>query len=123
MLYKLYIQRFKEGSLDNYELFKDIARIYRDNGVIVLGHWINSRAKNETVLITVYKDEAHHQRFVDKMQSDPQYRKRQEFLSEIRESFEVRELELNKHSLLQPNDAEFREYVEDVKLIMEEYDQ
>ncbi|MHA2031891.1 MAG: hypothetical protein ACW99Q_21130, partial [Candidatus Kariarchaeaceae archaeon] len=61
MLYKLYIQRFKEGSLDNYELFKDIARIYRDNGVIVLGHWINSRAKNETVLITVYKDEAHHQ--------------------------------------------------------------
>ncbi len=121
MLYKLYIQRFKEGSLGNYELFSDIAKIYRENGVIVLGHWINKNNRNETTLITIYRNEEHYQSFVHKMKTDPKYVERQNLLNEIRESFEMRDLDLNKHSLLQPSDIELMEYIADVKAMIDDY--
>lgn len=122
MLYKLYIQSFKKESLADYELFKDIAKIYQDNGVMVLGHWINQKNEDETVLITVYKDEAHYQRFIEKMKSDPQYQERQEFLNSVRESYSSKDLKINKHSLMKPSNMDFMEYIKDVKSMIEEYE-
>ncbi|MHA2249530.1 MAG: hypothetical protein ACXAD7_04160 [Candidatus Kariarchaeaceae archaeon] len=121
MLYKLYIQRYKEGILTNYELFKDMATIYRDNGVIVLGHWVNKNNPDETILITVYKDKEHYQSFINNMKSNPDYLERQKLLDEIRESFLSKDLELNKHSVLQPSDVDLMEYVADVKTMIDDF--
>ncbi|MHA2090475.1 MAG: hypothetical protein ACW98K_06410 [Candidatus Kariarchaeaceae archaeon] len=121
MLYKMYIQRYKPNRVILPEIFEDILKIYRENGVLVLGHWMNKKDSNETVLITVYKDEMHYQNFIDKMKTYVQYQERRKLLGDYRISFEVKDLEINKHSILQPSDEELSEYIKDVKHFIDEH--
>ncbi|MHA2279030.1 MAG: hypothetical protein ACXAC2_24890 [Candidatus Kariarchaeaceae archaeon] len=55
------------------------------------------------------------------MKTDAQYQERRKLLEEYRISFEVKDLEINKHSILQPSDKELNEYIKDVKHFIDEY--
>lgn len=121
MLYKLYLQTFKEGQQPDYSIISDMVRIYQENGVTILGHFVNKSQPNQTVLITIYRDEEHYRRFVDKIKEDPKYQKRRELLAEVREDIMVIDLELNKHSLLHPSEIDLTSYIDDVRSLTQSF--
>jgi quercetin dioxygenase-like cupin family protein len=90
-VYKFYMERTKpESSQSNsYKLVDEFKKIYDENGVKVVGLWVNEDDPHEQFFMTGYKDDDHYKKFVEKMKSDPKYQEMSEKVNQDRESIEV----------------------------------
>ncbi|MFQ5819662.1 MAG: hypothetical protein ACE5I5_06720 [Candidatus Heimdallarchaeota archaeon] len=94
MLYKLYKTRYPAGNRPDLERFKEFQKIYKEHGVKVIGGWQNVNDPQETWFMTAYRDKAHFDEALAKMQADPKYMEMSKKLQEARDSIEVTTLEL-----------------------------
>jgi hypothetical protein len=98
MIYKLYIDRSKQGKKlpdnDMERVFKGFQEIYRKYGVTVIGAWENVDDTLESYLITAYQDKPHYEETIAKMRADSEYVKLSEELQGTRESVKAVTLRL-----------------------------
>ena len=93
MLYKLYIYREnpakKVPDTEMERVFKGFQEIYKQYGVKITGAWINKDDPLEGYLITAYKDQAHYEDAVAKMQTNKTYQKLSQEIQGSREETRV----------------------------------
>jgi quercetin dioxygenase-like cupin family protein len=90
-VYKFYKERTKtlSSQSSSYKLVNEFKKIYDENGVKVVGVWMNADDPHEQYFMTGYKDESHYKEFVERVQTDPKYQEMSDEIKKDRESIEV----------------------------------
>jgi len=88
MLCKLYRITYASGLPENTQ-FDSFQKFYEENGVTVIGGWVNVDNSNELFFMTGYKDEDHYNSFVESMKENARYQELTKQLSNERQSIEV----------------------------------
>lgn len=96
MLYKLYIVKYKGSSEESRSIhyFDEFNKIYKKNGVKVIGVWYNLEDPNESLFMTAFKDEAHYTSFVEAMKDNERYQEMSTELAAERESIKAYNLKM-----------------------------
>ncbi|MCH8906098.1 MAG: hypothetical protein IH840_03330 [Candidatus Heimdallarchaeota archaeon] len=92
MLFKLYRITYSSKIPENTR-FDDFQKFYEENGVTVVGGWVNVEKTNELFFMTGYKDEEHYNSFIAEMKENTRYQELTEQLSGDRESIDVTTLQ------------------------------
>ena len=88
MYCKLYKITYKEGIPENSR-YNEFTNFYEENGVKVVGGWVNADKNNEMYFMTGYKDEAHYTKFVSSMKDNAKYQELTQEMAVEREAVEV----------------------------------
>ena len=90
-LYKFYKQRTltTANQPNSTQMFEEFQKFYDQNGVQVVGLWVNADDPNEQYFMTGYRDESHYRDFVEKVRSDKKYQEMSEEINKNRESIEA----------------------------------
>lgn len=117
MLFKLIIQRIDANSrksLDDVDWRSEFYRLWRENDVYVLGNWYNADDPSEDYTITVYKNEDHYKKFVNKMKENETYLKLTDRLGKIRGRIEIVTLLYDAESPMLPSLTDVTSYIDEL---------
>lgn len=96
MLYKLYVSRNKVASDQSrgVQLYPEFSKIYSENGVEVVGVWVNADDTHEIYFMTAFKDQGHYDSFVEKMKGNEHYQDMSAEIAGERESIKAVNLKM-----------------------------